>query len=42
MIVQKDAKVSLDRMVNPPKGTLSPRKMLYAAIDRVELSTLIR
>ncbi|MBI2909133.1 MAG: ABC transporter substrate-binding protein [Chloroflexi bacterium] len=35
-LAPEDVKFSLDRMRDPPKGTVSPRQTLYEAIDKVE------
>ncbi|MBI2909125.1 MAG: ABC transporter substrate-binding protein [Chloroflexi bacterium] len=32
----EDVKVSLERMANPQRGTVSPRKTVYAVIDKVD------
>lgn len=35
-LTSEDAKFTLERLLNPPKGVLSPKKDLLASIDRIE------
>ncbi|MBI2908224.1 MAG: hypothetical protein HYX92_11305 [Chloroflexi bacterium] len=36
LLTAEDVRFNLDRIVNPPKGILSPRKELYRSVDRIE------